>query len=162
VRVAEPSWLPYYRFGREPPLPAGSRLRIYAGNAAAEPEPNVIARFVAGVGEVGDLTLPADQPVDLRVVEPGMGPAHSRRFLPGGEFASLASVRVLRKRDGTGLFLLVPTGNSLGSELPKGQYRLRFTYRRDNRTADPDSLVLGQAGDSSPEVAVLDVPWSRS
>ena len=60
--------------------------------------------------------------------------------------------RVLRKVDGTGFFIVVPAA------VP-GQYRLKMAYRRDNRSADPDSQVLSEAGSSAPEHVTIDIPW---
>ena len=34
-----------------------------------------------------------------------------------------------------------------------------FTYRRDNRTKDPKSDVLSEAGNTLPEQVTLDLPW---
>jgi hypothetical protein len=34
-----------------------------------------------------------------------------------------------------------------------------MSYRRRNKTADPESMVYRQAGDDSPEEVVIDVPW---
>jgi uncharacterized protein DUF6603 len=66
---------------------------------------------------------------------------------------------VLRKADGSGLMIVSPGPTPSGSFLPEGQYRLVFTYRRDNRTMDPNSDVLSEAGNTAPEVATLDLPW---
>jgi hypothetical protein len=44
--------------------------------------------------------------------------------------------------------------------LPRGEYRLVFTYRRDNRAKDQNSEVLSEAGNTSPEEAILDLPWT--
>jgi hypothetical protein len=66
---------------------------------------------------------------------------------------------VLRKADGSGLMIVSPGPTPSGSFLPEGQYRLVFTYRRDNRAKDPNSDVLSEAGNTAPEVATLDLPW---
>jgi hypothetical protein len=68
------------------------------------------------------------------------------------------AVRALRKADGTGFFLFVPAANAVGSHLTPGAYRLRLTYRRDNRVAIANSQVFSQAGDTGPEVVTLDIP----
>jgi len=69
-------------------------------------------------------------------------------------------IGVLRKADGSGLMIVSPSVlTPSGSLLPEGDYRLVFTYRRDNRTKDQNSDVLSEAGDKSPEVATLDLPW---
>jgi hypothetical protein len=49
--------------------------------------------------------------------------------------------RVLRKADGTGVFV----GRQGGAALRPGDYRLELTFRRDNRPQDPQLLRrLGQ------------------
>jgi len=53
----------------------------------------------------------------------------------------------------------VPAPNSAGSLLPAGEYRLNFTYRRNNRANDPESELLSEAGNAAPEQATLDLPW---
>ena len=70
--------------------------------------------------------------------------------------------KVIRKADGAGLFIVSPAQNSAGSQLPQGDYRVVFTYRRNNRSFDPDSDVLSEAGVTTPEVATLDLPWPNS
>jgi hypothetical protein len=45
-----------------------------------------------------------------------------------------------------------------GSFLRPGEYRLVFTYRHDSPTQDRDSDVLSEAGNTTPEVATLDLP----
>jgi len=65
--------------------------------------------------------------------------------------------RVLRKADGTGLFIVCPAAISSGSLLPAGEYRLAFTYRRNNRAVDSDSDILSEAGNSGSEEVNLDI-----
>ena len=84
---------------------------------------------------------------------------HTRHFLPGDAYAPLEGARVLRKADGTGFFLVMPGSLPSGTHLVTGQYRLRLTYRRDNRVADTTSVVLSETGNSAPEQVALDVPW---
>lgn len=159
VRVAPPAWSPYHVFGPEERLPAGTRLRLFAGSETDAPadEPGVLHRFVAGAGESGRLRLDPEG-ADLRLGAPGGEPGHARRLLPEAAYAPVAA-RVVRNADGTGFFLVVPAATPAGTRLDPGEYRLRWTYRRDNRAADPASQVLSEAGDRSPEQAVLDVPW---
>ena len=49
------------------------------------------------------------------------------------------------------LLFLLAVAAIPGSLLPQDEYRLVFTYRRNNRAVDPDSDVLSEAGDSAPE-----------
>jgi hypothetical protein len=94
---------------------------------------------------------------ELRVVAPDGTVVHSRHFLPDDDYVA-EDVRVIRKADGTGFFILKPVGGSGPAPFALGQYRLKLTYRRDNRAADPRSRLLGQAGDHSAEVVAIDIP----
>jgi len=69
------------------------------------------------------------------------------------------TARVLRKADGAGLLVVSPAANPAGSLFPPGEYRLVFTYRRNNRALDPDSDLLSEAGNTAPEEATLDIRW---
>jgi hypothetical protein len=69
-------------------------------------------------------------------------------------------IKVLRKADGAGIMIVAPNSTTpSGSFFPQGNYRLVFTYRRDNRAKDPNSDVLSEAGITTPEVVTLDLPW---
>jgi hypothetical protein len=46
-----------------------------------------------------------------------------------------------------------------GLLLAPGEYRLLFTYRRDNRALEPQSDLFSEAGNSAPEEAALNLPW---
>ncbi len=160
VRVAAPIWVPYYTFGQEKRLPGGTQLQVNASNLndASPAEPSVIQRFIASFDEHGQLRLSADG-TDLRILAPGSTNGHSRHFLPNELYTFVGSAKVLRKADGTGLFITIPTDSPIGSELIDGQYRLKLTYRRDNSVVNASSPVLRQAGSSEPEQLKLDIPW---
>jgi hypothetical protein len=81
-----------------------------------------------------------------------------RAGLQSTQFTNLP-VKVLRKADGAGLMIVSTGSTPSGSLFPQGDYRLVFTYRRDNRGVDKDSDVLSEAGDTSPEVVTLNSPW---
>ncbi len=159
VRVAAPTWAPYYTFGPEGLLPDGTRLRVYAGNKNDAPpeEPGVIRRFIATLGERGNIQLPPEG-VTLRVRLSGQTGGHMRRFLPEGAYAGV-DARVVRKADGTGFFIVVPAATLQGTQLIPGQYRLKMVNRRDNRSIDPVSQVFSEAGNSGPEQVKIDIPW---
>lgn len=160
VRVAAPVWAPYYRFGKESRMPAGTRVRVYAGNEAEAPavEPGIVRRFMAPEADRGQLRLPADG-AGLRLRAADGAEGHGRRFLPDADYVDLAATQVLRKADGTGFFVIEPSATQAGSALAVGQYRLRMTYRRNNRASDPGGQVLSEAGDQSDERATIDIPW---
>ena len=159
VRVAEPVWVPYFTFAKGRPLAPGTRVRVYAGNEADAPaeEPGVVRRFIASGADHGQLGLPADGAV-LRLRAPDAIDVHVRRFLTDADYAPTAA-QILRKADGTGFFVIVPSANAAGSALAVGQYRLRMSYRRDNRAIDPASQLLSEAGNKSDECATIDIPW---
>jgi hypothetical protein len=60
------------------------------------------------------------------------------------------------------MLVFVPGAGPAGTDLAAGEYRLRLTYRRDNTATDAGSTVLSQAGDTSDETALIDVPWTVS
>lgn len=154
VRLAGPVWSAWYDFGGEDRLPAGTRVRVSSGSevgAVSSTEAGVERRFAAPLGEAGRLRFPKGG-AELRVVAP-QGPGHRRIFVQPAEFVALASPKVVRRADGTGLVLL-PFGAP--SPLIEGQYRLVLTYHRE-RTGQVHPF--SQAGDKSSEVAAIDIPW---
>jgi hypothetical protein len=164
VRVISPIWRLYHSFREEERLPAGSRLRVHSGSQSAPPPDTVgmIYRFTAGLGQPGRLHFAADG-VDVRLRSAGGDLDHMRRFLPATIYSAsgMQDWRALRKADGTGFFLLKlkPSMTPPEVSLPTGQYRLELSFRRDNRTADPDSQVLSEAGDTGAETVTIDIPW---
>lgn len=160
VRVIAAGWSTYYRFGlQEEVLAPGTRVVLHSGNAAAwiaPPKPGLTHRFLATMHDSGRVHLQASRPVDLRWRNAAGNLDHSRRFLPAVDFSAIGAAKVLRKADGTELAIFVPSLGPLGSAIAAGQYRLRFTYRRDNSAVDPDSIILSRGGDSAAEVVTID------
>ena len=99
VRVAAPAWTPYYTFGREGRLPAGTQVQIYAGNAADAPpeEPGVVRRFIASLDERGHLRLPTEG-ADLRLRMSGGTSGHIRRFLPDTDYTPIECTSAAKSR----------------------------------------------------------------
>lgn len=154
----KPVWKLFYTFGNESQkMPAGTRVRVYSGNAADMPalERGLVTRFTAQGADRGELRLQSGG-VELRLVPPGSASEHQRYFLPADDYKP-AGAKVLRNADGTAFFIIVPAQNSAGSSLTTGHYNLKMTYHRDNRAADPHSRVFSKAGDSSDEHAEIDV-----
>jgi hypothetical protein len=160
LRHAEPGWEPWFTLpaGAVPRLGSGSRVVVHAGRAADPvPAPRAGERqLFAGAAAAGFAPRFPARGIDLRVVDAAGTPGHARRVLPDAAFAPMADARVLRAADGTALAIL----RQNGAALQPGEYRLVFTFRRDNRARDPDSLVLSQAGETAEEVAVLDIAWA--
>lgn len=147
--VLEVAWLPYYRFGKERALPAGTRLRIFSGRAS-DPfmsDPLEEVRHVASQFERGELAFDASG-FELRVVEGG-APAHQRKFVSDDAYVA-TPVRVLRRADGTG-YAIVPEA---GGAFPEGDYRFHFEYQRTT-----SAQTLSERGQTGPESASIDVPW---
>jgi hypothetical protein len=117
-----------------------------------------VRRFAATLSDRGTIRFPAAA-VELRLIGGALGVVHERRFLADGEYQPVADVRVLRKADGTAFMVVLPSAEAPGSLLVPAEYRLRLTYRRDNQAADPDSLVLSEAGVTADEIVTLDIPW---
>ena len=159
IMVGALQWNAYYAFSGESMLPAGSRLRIFSGNASNAPAAadNVSHRFAAGLGDPGTRHFGSDA-VDLRLVDSHENVVHARRFFAPLNYAAV-NAKVIRRADGTGLVIVVPAANAPGTALPPGQYRMNLTYLRDNTAASSASQVLSENGSTQPEVVALDVPW---
>ncbi len=156
VRVAAPAWKNYYTFGREIKHPAGTQIQVVAGSETTAPQEKlgVMRRFIAPLGESGQLCLSSDG-ADLRLRTPDGTVDHGRRFLPDSDYDAVQNAKVLRKADGTGFFLMAPQA---GSAHLGGHYRLEMTYRRKNVAADPSGQILSQAGNKEPEKVKIDIP----
>lgn len=151
ITCAVPSWEPWYVFGAEGPRTSGRRFRI-----AGSPAP---AGYASPAGEDArwkGLLAAGFRPgfpsegVDLRLRDAAGETLHQRRFRPDSAYTALP-VRMARAQDGTGVVIL-PVGNP---NLPDGEIRAVFSYRRDNLAVDLTSLVLSESGDTSPETARL-------
>jgi hypothetical protein len=152
---SDPQWEPWYTFGAEPLRAAGQRVRIFA-------EPAITPSSIAGEDY---LFIPEPdggfQPkfplagVDLRLVVPDGRVAHMRRFLSTQAYTP-SPMQMLRSADGTGLILI----KSGAAALSPAEHRLHLEYKLDNTTADPNSIVLSQNGDTTAETAQIDIPWA--
>ncbi len=164
VRHAQPQWEDWHAFGTaEGWRAAGRRFDVRAGRSA-DPAPPAggageerLFQGLATAGFQARLRIPG---VDLRLVGPGEQPGHARRFLPDSAYVAEATARVLRSADGTGMLVIVPAAGPPGAALAAGEHRLQLTYRRDNTAVDATGLVLSQAGDTTDETALLDIPWA--
>ena len=156
VQVSAPTWIPYYAFEREVPLPAGTQVQVYGGNSANPPpipsRPGVTDRFIASLGQYGRLRLPSEG-ASLRIRSSRSLSKHTRQFLPDSAYNSIADASILRSNDGTGMFLVI----SHYTRSLHDQFRLKFLYNRDNRIVDPQSQVFSQAGCCSPESVIIDL-----
>jgi len=155
LRVQEAAWQTYHRFGKQPTVPAGQRLRVLAGGPDTAPAalPNTLDFFRANPGEEGNIHFRGTS-ADLRVRARLNKMEQARTFLPPGRFTPVANAGVLRRADGCAFFICQ---RGAGTS-PKAEYRLQLVYRRDNTAADPASQVLRENGTASDEVTVLDWP----
>lgn len=153
VRMAAPVWAEHFSFSTESRRPAGSRVRVHSGHAwdMVQRTDGVENCFTAALDDNGRITFDTDE-VTLRLSSPNRDVVHERPFL-NAPFTSVP-VKVLRKADATGVVIFPVSGS-----LDIGEYQLEIVYRRDNTAADAKSLVLRQAGQSSPEKVSLFIPW---
>lgn len=160
VAHAEPSWEPWFTFSGEPLRQSGACLTVLSGR---EVDPHLAANageeqlFAGAAASSFQPAFPV-RGIDLRVIDRYDRTCHMSRFLPPLAYGSLASAKIVRAADGTGFALLVPDGAG-SSAIQAGQYRVRFTYRRNNTTYFEDALVLSRHGEQTDEIACLDVPW---
>jgi hypothetical protein len=150
---AVPVFERWYTFGAEPFRVSGRRVRVAASaEGAGYVSPAGEEAEWKGATATGFMPSFPSEGVDMRLIDPVGTVLHLRRFRPPMIYAPL-TVRMARAVDGTG-FILLP----LGGNLPFGEIRLAFTFRRDNTTVQPNSLILRQEGETSPETPSIGVP----
>jgi hypothetical protein len=158
VAAAKPAWTPYYEFSREAPLVAGRKVRIFGGRAQDVMAPAQINEIRRYLGNISGAKFPGTS-VDLRLVQPDGMTANAVRIGSSSQVIS-RQMRALRNADGTGVILFIPDAAApFGLSPLQGVYRLRWTYRRDISASDPQSIVLSENGDSTPEIAEFDIPF---
>jgi hypothetical protein len=149
--AAAHAWTPYHTFGPAEKVPAGTCVRALSSDPTA-PAPLV---------GINAESIPRERrvffSVEARVVAPDGAVIHARHFLPDDDYVP-QDVRVLRKADGTGVFLMMPSTSPGATPFPLAQYRLKLSYRRDNRARVPGSPVWSQAGGTAAEAVTLDIP----
>lgn len=154
--IDETTWKPYFAFGFEERIAAGTRVRIYSGNQLSVPtaEPAVLRRFVATGSDQGELRF-STSGVYLRVTAPDGITGHARPFLPPSAYIAIdpGDLQLIRKADGTAFFLITTAGFSAG------ELRVAMTYVRDKGNSDPSSPVLSEAGYRGAEIVTMDIPW---
>lgn len=149
-------WSTVFQFPAMLRLSDGTRISIFSCGPDAAPPRSLRGeqRFRAAAGDPGSLALDADA-VDLRLVSADGEVIHARRFLADAAYLAVPGCTFLRKADETA-FVVVPPG----SDFAPGSYRANMTYRLDNTANDSGSIVLSQAGDSTPESACVDFAWT--
>jgi hypothetical protein len=151
-------WTTYSAFEPGSTLPAGTVLKVSPGSSPLPSATLPVAWLPVGLdaGSV-ERSQRIFFSVELRVVAPTGKVVHARHFLPDGNYIP-EDVKVLRKADGTGFFMVKPGEDFSGLPFSRAQYRLKLTYHRDNRARVPTSTVWSQAGNSDDEIVTLDIP----
>lgn len=153
ITHAAPSFETWHVFGATGLRSSGRRFRVISGaEPAGAVSPPGEERIWKGQALAGFRPAFPAEGVDLRLLDPTGTVLHEHRFQPDDAYAPFGAA-VVRAADSTS-FVLLPVGTAA---LPNGDLRLSFTFLRDNTTADSDSLVLRQQGDSSPEIVELPV-----
>lgn len=154
VLVEAPDWLTWYKFEDEGKYADGTLFRIYAGKEedALEEDVNLEQRYRTPWSGSGSLTF-LDNTQQLRLVNDDYQSLHQMGFLQESSFSTVG-IRVLRKRDGSGVFVFRSSG-----EFDPGTHRMDLTFRRNNKAIDEDSQVWRQTGDDGDEMASIVIPW---
>jgi hypothetical protein len=151
--LLEQSWATYRSFEAEKKLPAGTILKVQPGDGLS-----ITPAGLAGVDAEG--VAPAHRilySIELRLVAPDGEIIHSRHFLPDDDYVS-ENLKVLRKADGTGFFMIKLDVALNAIPLSLEQYRLKLTYHRNNKARVSTSQTLSQAGNDADEIVTLDIP----
>lgn len=156
VNISAPQWFPYYKFGSESLLPAGTRVCIHSGNqmnylldSAETDSAGVENRFAAVFNTNGTLHFPPEI-VGIQVCNSKNTVEHQRYFIDSSQYDELANIRRISKSDNTGFFFLSET-----NLIEKGQYRLNSTYFR-KKTDDAQCEQQSQAGSIADENVTID------
>ena len=162
IKTATPQWEPWREFTAETGRGPGRRYRVFSGLEDDPIPPSTDWGELRRFREKGPAVFRPAFPVhgvDLRLVAPSGLPGHSRRFAPASAYSAI-SPRFIRAADGAGFILAIPDAAAqAGCRIDPGEYRFRFTFRRNNSESDPESLILSQDGDESPEIVQIDAPW---
>lgn len=155
-------WELFRAFAAERDAAAGTLLKIIPGSAIT-PATQPVPPLPNNLGNASPFpSIRTVTGVEVRIIAPDGTVGHARYFVPDANYAA-EDVLVLRKADGTGFFM-AKAGRNVSSIVPfsPGQYRLRLTYRRDNRALVSGSPVFSEAGNKADEVVAIDIPWQTN
>jgi hypothetical protein len=173
-QVSQPIWQTHYTFVKESYLPAGTRIRVYSGSSSPvdvsgsttsnTSDTQLITRFAGSHAgeEENNARFSSGSEIKISYNSDMKQYNHIRRFISPDQFRVIGNTKIIRKADGTGFFVVVPAENPLHSLLRQGLYRMKMTFRRNNRRSDPPSQILSQDGNSNDEEVVIDIPWKAS
>jgi hypothetical protein len=151
--LIEQVWATYRTFEAEKRSPAGTILQIQSDDAISLSPAGLVGVDAVSV----DFSRRIFYSIEVRLVAPDGEIVHARHFLPGDDYVP-EDVSVVRKADGTGFFMIKLNGGLNVIPFSLGQYRLRLTYHRNNRTRVPTSQIWTQAGSDADEIVTLDIP----
>lgn len=149
-RIGKPSWITYYTFGRESPVPAGNRIQIASALDSTSPNARTSVRYAADPDDPAINHFPLNG-TQLRIVAPDGSVQHRKEWISSALYEPVA-VRILRKADGTGVFLM-PNSPVSASQMLK----LSCRYRRNNRMLDQGSIRFTEAGEDGDEWVFIDL-----
>jgi hypothetical protein len=145
------TWETYRAFDAERNLAAGATLQI-SPSANTSTKAQLVGLNASNV----DRTRRIFYSIELRLVAPDGKVVHARHFLPQDDYLP-EDMKILRRADGTGIFI-VKAGGSSSSPFLVGHYRLKLTYHRNNKARVSTSQIFSQAGDQADEIVMLDIP----
>lgn len=146
-------WATYRTFETGGKLPAGEILEIQPKDTGPLSQAGQVGLDAGSV----DFSRRIFYSVEMRLVAPNGEIVHARHFLPDDDYVS-EDVKVLRKADGTGFFMVKLDVALNVVPLSLDQYRLKLTYHRNNKTRVPTSQIWSQAGNDADEIVTLDIP----
>ncbi len=159
LRILAPfkEWTPYHIFDDATIWGDGTMIRLHSTESYVSAE---TTKHYTASESARQVTPFSPYGIEFRLITADGSTLHKRYFhaTEVAEF-STTDLRLLRRADGTGFALVRPTQRGLMQPLQVGQYRLAFTYRRDNRQYDEQSIVLRQNGIYEPEHVTLNIPW---
>jgi hypothetical protein len=156
--LPQQSWTTYREFETEKNLAAGTVRQITSGASSLISQDLTVNAQLVGLDAVSvDFTRRIFYSVELRLVAPDGKIVHARHFVPDDDYVQ-EDVSVLRKADGTGLFMIKLDDGLNPIPFSLAQYRLKLTYHRNNRTRVTTSQIWSQAGDDGDEIVTLDIP----
>lgn len=163
VRIGLFCWQDFFQFGDVELSADGSKFAISSGNLRFDIPPGTdegdwTSLYAAVLSDPGYCRLSQSE-CEIRLVGPNGNTIHGRRFAGPSSYESVSEIKVLRRSDGTAFFFTYPDFSTSGYAAEGASYRLRLSYRRDNRSVESESLVLHQAGDTSDEIAVIEIPF---
>ena len=153
IWVAPATWVSFYTFRQESTLPAGTQIRIHTGGETQQPTepfapPTMLHRYANELLETRIPRLRSSNET-LRIVHVNGSAGHTRIFDNDTSYKN-QPVKILRKKDGTGFFI-VPEAEEKPLE---GSFKGRFMYIKNLRGS---LTVLRESGSDHTEFVEINV-----